>query len=188
MPLIPVFIPVLLFTACHPTPKSGVVAVPTVTKNALSGVYDLSPKHPTTKLYYEELGEGEPLILLHAHTVDRRMWDDVFFKLAKKYRVIRYDLRGYGKSDMPEVGFGFLQADDLCNFMDALHIKKAHLAGLSLGGNDLGGLCGALPRTGSNGNHHLGCHQWLSRPQHGRQTFAEDLQRHHLHPETPRSR
>lgn len=143
--LIPVFIPVLLFTACHPTPKSGVVAVPTVTKNALSGVYDLSPKHPTTKLYYEELGEGEPLILLHAHTVDRRMWDDVFFKLAKKYRVIRYDLRGYGKSDMPEVGFGFLQADDLCNFMDALHIKKAHLAGLSLGGMTLADFVALYP-------------------------------------------
>jgi len=131
---LPVLLTLFLLTACHPTPKSGFVTVPTVTKNALSGVYNLSPTHPTTKLYYEELGQGEPVILLHAHTVDCRMWDDVFFKLAKKYRVIRYDLRGYGKSDMPEVGFGFLQADDLCNLMDALNIKKAHLAGLSLGG------------------------------------------------------
>jgi pimeloyl-ACP methyl ester carboxylesterase len=125
---------VVLLTACHPTPKSGTVEVPTVTQNALSGIYDLSPKHPTTTLYYEELGQGAPVILLHAHTVDCRMWDKVFFELAKKYRVIRYDLRGYGKSDVPEVGFGYLHADDLKNFMDALHLKKAHLVGLSLGG------------------------------------------------------
>lgn len=134
-----------LLTACKPTPKSGYVAVPTVTKNALSGVYDLSPKHPTAKLYYEELGQGDPVILLHAHSVDLRMWDDVFYQLAKKYRVIRYDLRGYGKSDMPEVGFGFLQADDLCNFMDGLGIEKAHFAGLSLGGMTLADFVSLYP-------------------------------------------
>jgi serine-type D-Ala-D-Ala carboxypeptidase len=141
----PFFWLAFLFTACHPTPKSGFVLVPTVTKNALSGVYTLSPKHPTTKLYYEELGEGEPVILLHAHTVDRRMWDEVFFKLAKQYRVIRYDLRGYGKSDMPEVGLGFLQADDLNNLMDALAIKKAHFAGVSLGGMTLADFVALYP-------------------------------------------
>lgn len=142
---LPILFTLVLFVACKPTPKSGYVAVPTVTKNALSGVYDLSPKHPTAKLYYEELGQGEPLILLHAHSVDCRMWDDVFYKLAKKYRVIRYDLRGYGKSDVPEVGFGFLQADDLCNFMDALGIRKAHLAGLSLGGMTLADFVALYP-------------------------------------------
>jgi pimeloyl-ACP methyl ester carboxylesterase len=139
------FILPLLVVSCRPTPKSGYVRVPTVTENALSGVYTMSPKSPTAKLYYEELGEGEPVILLHAHSVDCRMWDDVFFKLAKKYRVIRYDLRGYGKSDMPEVGFGFLQADDLKNFMDALGIQKAHLAGLSLGGMTLADFVALYP-------------------------------------------
>jgi serine-type D-Ala-D-Ala carboxypeptidase len=128
------FIIVFSLLGCKQEVKSGFVEVPTVTKNALSGIYDLSPKHASTKLYYEEFGQGEPIILLHAHSLDLRMWDDVFFSLAKRYRVIRYDLRGYGESDMPEVGFGFLHADDLCNFMDALRIQKAHLAGLSLGG------------------------------------------------------
>lgn len=135
----------ILFSACKPTPKSGYVVVPTVTKNALSGVYNLSPKHSTSKLYYEELGQGEPLILLHAHSVDSRMWDDVFYKLAKNFRVIRYDLRGYGKSDMPEVGFGFLQADDLNNFMEGLDIKQAHFAGLSLGGMTLADFVALYP-------------------------------------------
>jgi pimeloyl-ACP methyl ester carboxylesterase len=123
-----------LFFSCQQEPKGSYVSVPTITQNALSGIYDLSPTHPTLKLYYEELGEGEVVILLHAHSLDRRMWDDVFYKLAKNYRVIRYDLRGYGKSDNPEVGFGFLYADDLKNLMDSLHIDKAHLAGVSLGG------------------------------------------------------
>lgn len=133
--IIPLTIIALLFlSACKPKVKSGYVEVPTVTQNALSGVYSFAPKSPKAKLYYEEAGKGEPLILLHGNGVDRRMWDDIFFKLAKKYRVIRYDLRGYGKSDMPEVGLGYLHADDLKNFMDAMGIEKANIAGVSLGG------------------------------------------------------
>lgn len=126
-----------LFLSCQTKPKSGYVEIPTVTEHALSGVYNLSPKHPTTKIYYEELGSGEPLILLHDHALDCRMWDGVFAKLAKQFRVIRYDLRGYGHSDNPEVGFGYLHADDLKNLMDALHIQKAHVTGVSLGGMTL---------------------------------------------------
>ena len=125
---------VVLFTACQSKPKSGYVEVPTVTQNALSGVYNLAPTHENIHLYYEELGTGEPVILIHGQAVDGRMWDAAFFELAKQYRTIRLDLRGYGKSDMPEVGFGFLYADDLKNFMDSLGIKKAHIAGVSLGG------------------------------------------------------
>lgn len=128
------FFALLFLVSCKPEVKSGYALVPTVTENALSGVFSDSPKRIKTRLYYEEAGQGEPIILLHGHSVDCRMWDDVFFKLAKKYRVIRYDMRGYGKSDMPEEGYGFLHADDLKNFMDALKIKKAHFAGISIGG------------------------------------------------------
>jgi len=130
-------LPLLLLVSCKPAIKTGYVDVPTVTENALSGVYTMSPKKAVTHLYYEETGQGDTLILLHAHGVDCRMWDAVYIKLARKYHVIRYDLRGYGRSDMPEVGFGYLHADDLKNLMDALHIQKAHLAGLSLGGMTL---------------------------------------------------
>lgn len=133
-----IFVAFVLSACSKPNVKTGYVKVPTVTKNALSGVYTiLEPTSPTAKLYYEEAGQGEPLILLHAHTLDCRMWDDVFLELAKSFRVIRYDLRGYGKSDMPEAGYGFLQADDLKNLMDALGIRKAHFAGLCLGGMTL---------------------------------------------------
>jgi CubicO group peptidase (beta-lactamase class C family)/pimeloyl-ACP methyl ester carboxylesterase len=85
-------------------------------------------------LAYEEGGRGEPLILLHAHSVDRRMWDDQFALLSKRYRVIRYDMRGYGESDDPSPGVAFTHAEDLRRLMDDLHIQKAHLVGLSLGG------------------------------------------------------
>lgn len=127
---------VLLLTSCiKPEVKTGYVSVPTVTKHALSGVITtLEPTSPDVQLYYEECGQGEPLILLHEKAVDCRMWDPVFYTLSKKFRVIRYDLRGYGKSGKPEVGYGYLCADDLKNFMDAMGIPKAHLAGLSLGG------------------------------------------------------
>ena len=45
-------------------------------------------------LYYEEAGTGAPVIFVHGHSLDHRMWDEQFSVLAKKYRVIRYDLRG----------------------------------------------------------------------------------------------
>jgi CubicO group peptidase (beta-lactamase class C family) len=85
------------------------------------------------KLYYEMSGYGEPLILLHGHTLDTRMWDRQFKVLSQKYRVVRYDLRGYGKSDMPMEDQHFLHANDLSILMDSLKIEKAHVVGLSLG-------------------------------------------------------
>ncbi|HEX8021404.1 alpha/beta fold hydrolase, partial [Mucilaginibacter sp.] len=90
--------------------------------------------HDGAKLYYEETGKGEPLILIHGHSFDRTEWDPQFFLLAKKYRVIRYDLRGYGWSSMPSENQKALHADDLKALMDQLHIAKAHIVGLSLGG------------------------------------------------------
>jgi CubicO group peptidase (beta-lactamase class C family)/pimeloyl-ACP methyl ester carboxylesterase len=86
------------------------------------------------KLYYEETGKGEPLILIHGHSFDRSQWDPQFVELAKKFRVIRYDIRGYGWSDPSSETQKMLHADDLATLMDQLKIKKAHLVGLSLGG------------------------------------------------------
>ena len=44
-------------------------------------------------LYYEEMGEGHPLVMLHGGFLDRRMWDPQFEAFDKRYRVIRYDAR-----------------------------------------------------------------------------------------------
>ncbi len=120
--------------SCKPDRTSAYVEVPTVTKNALSGVYGTSPGKSTTRLYAEFAGQGDTMILLHGYGTDLRMWNSTFDRFARKFHVIRYDLRGYGQSGMPEEGFGYLHADDLKALMDAFRIKKAHLVGVSLGG------------------------------------------------------
>src|SRR6266516_2168326 len=100
-----------------------------------------------TILYYEVAGEGRklpegreereghPLVLLHGGLVDSRSWHDQFIDLTEHYKVIRYDMRGYGKS-------GQLKADtkpyslrqDLYALLQFLGIEKTYLIGLSMGG------------------------------------------------------
>ena len=86
-----------------------------------------------TKLYYEIAGKGEPLVLIHGSFGDRRFWDLQFNALSKKYKVIRYDIRGYGRSALPDSNEAYKDCDDLKALMDFLGIGKAHLCGLSLG-------------------------------------------------------
>ncbi len=85
-----------------------------------------------TKLYYEMMGEGHPLVLIHGGYMDRRMWDDQFAVFAERYKVIRYDVRGFGKSELPQTSYADRQ--DLYNLLTFLGIKKTYLLGLSLGG------------------------------------------------------
>lgn len=96
-------------------------------------------------LYYEESGKGEALILLHGHSLDRRMWDGQFFEFAKKYRVIRYDMRGYGISSPQTEEYPFTHVEDLVRLMDALQIEKAHVVGLSMGGFVAADMLGWFP-------------------------------------------
>lgn len=72
------------------------------------------------KLYYEIAGEGQPLILIHGGNMDRRMWDQQFATFAKSYKVIRYDVRGFGKSDRQVKAFAHYQ--DLYDLMRFLRI------------------------------------------------------------------
>lgn len=100
---------------------------------------------PRGSLYYEEQGSGEPVILIHGHSLDRRMWDGQFSELARRYRVIRYDMRGYGKSTSQTENFQFTHVEDLIVLMDSLHIDKAHIIGLSLGGEVGADMVGWFP-------------------------------------------
>jgi pimeloyl-ACP methyl ester carboxylesterase len=85
-----------------------------------------------TQLYYETLGQGHPLVLIHGGYMDRRMWDDQFPVFAQRYRVIRYDVRGFGKSSLPQVPYSDIQ--DLAALLALLGVKKTYVLGLSLGG------------------------------------------------------
>lgn len=84
------------------------------------------------RLYYEMLGEGHPLVLLHGGYMDTKMWDDQFVVFAEDYQVIRYDIRGHGKSKFPPIPYADYQ--DLYALLTSLGIEKTYLLGLSLGG------------------------------------------------------
>ena len=85
-----------------------------------------------TKLYYEVKGKGPAVVLIHGGLVDSRLWDDQMVPLSKHYRVVRYDLRAFGKSASTTEPFSHIE--DLRALLDFLKIDRATLVGLSLGG------------------------------------------------------
>jgi 3-oxoadipate enol-lactonase len=83
-------------------------------------------------LYYRVTGEGHPLVLIHADIADSRMWDNQVDALAQYYQVITYDMRGFGKTDMPAGDFSHYR--DLAGLLEYLVISRAYLLGASMGG------------------------------------------------------
>lgn len=86
-----------------------------------------------TQLCYELGGDGPVVTLLHGFSLDSRMWDQQFAPFAREYRVLRYDLRGFGRSG----GVGeesYSPADDLAALLDHLGIATTAVIGLSMGG------------------------------------------------------
>ncbi len=96
--------------------------------NATTGYADIGD----AKLYYEIAGEGETLVLSHAGFVDSRMWDDQWDEFAQHYHVIRFDMRGYGKSDLAKAPVS--RRKDLYGFLKVLNVERAHLLGCSMSG------------------------------------------------------
>lgn len=116
-PVLPLLVRDVLNDAKHPEVKRGFVQT-----------------SDSAKIFYEELGKGEPIIFIHGHSFDHYEWDPQFYEFAKKYRAIRYDVRGYGRSSMPTEFSSSSHAEDLLQLMDALKIKRANIVGLSMGG------------------------------------------------------
>jgi 3-oxoadipate enol-lactonase len=86
-----------------------------------------------TKLYYEMVGEGDVIVFVHGNVGDRRHWDYQFLSLSKDFKVIRYDVRGYGKSALPDSEIAYGNPQDLKALLDYLKVSKAHVCGLSMG-------------------------------------------------------
>lgn len=84
------------------------------------------------KLFYEIEGEGDPLVLVHAGIADNRMWEGQVETFARLYRVIRPDLRGFGRS--PMVPGPYSHPDDLRALLDYLGVDRASFVGCSMGG------------------------------------------------------
>jgi pimeloyl-ACP methyl ester carboxylesterase len=85
-------------------------------------------------LVYDAAGAGSAVVFLHPGLWDRRTWDDQFEVFAHRHRVVRYDLRGYGRSSRPEPGRPYSHLEDLAAVMDAAGVARAALVGCSMGG------------------------------------------------------
>jgi 3-oxoadipate enol-lactonase len=86
------------------------------------------------RLYYEDAGEGPAVTLIHPGLWDMRTWDREFARWPSEgLRLIRYDVRGYGRSDFPTAPFS--NSDDLLALLDALSVERTALVGCSMGGN-----------------------------------------------------
>jgi pimeloyl-ACP methyl ester carboxylesterase len=77
-------------------------------------------------------GAGTALVLLHPGVGDSRIWDGLLPELTARHRVIRYDVRGYGRSPQPTTGYSMLA--DLYAVLDHFGVDRAHLVGCSMGG------------------------------------------------------
>jgi pimeloyl-ACP methyl ester carboxylesterase len=89
------------------------------------------------KLYYEEVGQGVPIVFVHEFADDVRGWAPQVKFFARRYRAIAFNARGYPPSDVPEDAERYSQtraADDITAVLDHVGLARAHVVGLSMGG------------------------------------------------------
>jgi 3-oxoadipate enol-lactonase len=93
-------------------------------------------RNDDVEICYEDEGTGRPLLLIHGHTMDRRIWDGLAPRLAAaNLRVIRPDLRGHGNSTRPDHGYHWSHhAADMTTVLDAVGVSQAVVVGYSIGG------------------------------------------------------
>ncbi|GAA1623067.1 alpha/beta fold hydrolase [Actinoplanes couchii] len=89
-------------------------------------------------LWADDSGDGPPLVLVHPGVGDSRVWDPILPELLRKYRVIRYDARGFGRSPAPTERF--VRLDDLIAVLDHFGVDRAPVVGCSMGGDAALGL------------------------------------------------
>lgn len=85
-------------------------------------------------LYYEIDGSGPAVVLIHGFALDARMWDEQVAALRDRATVVRFDLRGFGRSSLPAPGVAYSHSADLLALLDHLGVGSAVLVGLSMGG------------------------------------------------------
>lgn len=89
------------------------------------------------RLYYEEVGQGLPLVFVHEFAGEAQSWAPQLGFFARRYRAIAFNARGYPPSDVPDDVSAYSQARaaaDITGVLDGLGIPKAHVCGLSMGG------------------------------------------------------
>jgi pimeloyl-ACP methyl ester carboxylesterase len=88
-----------------------------------------------TRLYWSECGDGPPLVLVHGLGSSGRDWAAQVERFADRYRVLRMDLRGHGRSERARGPYSIAQfARDVAVFLRRQEAAPAHVMGLSMGG------------------------------------------------------
>src|SRR5947209_17799867 len=107
---------------------AALVVLASARASAQSGMADVGD----AKLNYAVSGQGEPLVLVHGWALNMSVWNDQVRAFAPRYRVVTYDLRGFGHSTgVPDVTS---DPADLAALLDRLGIQSAHIVGHSRGG------------------------------------------------------
>ncbi len=88
------------------------------------------------EIYFERIGEGLPLLLIMGLGANRDWWDPrLVEELSRNFELLLFDNRGTGRTDASDSEYTMrLFADDVAGLMDALHIRQAHVLGISMGG------------------------------------------------------
>jgi non-heme chloroperoxidase len=91
------------------------------------------------ELYYEDHGEGKPVVLIHGYPLSGMSWEkQVSALLHAGRRVITYDRRGFGRSSQPTTGYDYdTFATDLHRLVTALDLRDLALVGFSMGGGEV---------------------------------------------------
>ena len=90
-----------------------------------------------TRIYYEEAGDGIPVLFVHEFAGDHRSWEPQARSFSRRYRTIVYAARGYLPSDVPPAVAAYSQdlaVTDAVSVLDHLGVDRAHVVGLSMGG------------------------------------------------------
>jgi len=94
---------------------------------------------PATELFYTDIGDGQPVVLIHGWPLSHRMWESQINALVDAgFRCIAYDRRGFGDSGKPDGGYDYdTFASDLSDLILGLDLNDVVLVGFSMGGGEV---------------------------------------------------
>lgn len=87
------------------------------------------------QINYQAAGSGDPVVLIPAFATSLHLWDNQVEPVSRRYRCLRYDLRGQGESSAPQEGYSTEDfAEDLRLLIEHLNLPRSHLVAASMGG------------------------------------------------------
>ena len=98
-----------------------------------------TPKSPAVQLHYQDVGDGDPVVLIHGWPLSGRTWEAQVGALVQAgHRVVTYDRRGFGSSSQPWTGYDYdTFAQDLDALLTHLKLERVTLVGFSMGGGEV---------------------------------------------------